>query len=306
MRALAALCLLLLSGCLPTGPGAAIDTSAPFQVTKFLAPLEAPAQGSKVMLIENQPGELVWLTGASVNAEDLEFNRLAPRFVADCTVDFRWPDWHNQKLDTNQSQRLFSLGQGLYSFQLPEGFGVPVFSNEPLLWNYRVCNLSAYQKPTSVRLRSELRFMRDRGLDPPFIPLLVRNFPLTENKVSFWTVPVGGKTVFTPINDQLDLRFDRRLHALSVGLHPRATGFQLRDQTTGETLLTLRVLEARKDGSLQRVETYSSTAGILLRADHQYVGAVHYENSTTSPKHGVAYVTAYLYDGQFSKWNTAR
>ena len=312
MRAYPALLPLLsfllvgLAGCLPTGPGTARHTSPPFTVDRYLAPLAAPAQGSKVMLIENQPGELVWLTGVSIKAEDLELERLAPRFVGDCTVDFQWPDWHNEKLATRQPARLFSLGQGLYSFQLPEGFGIPLYSNEPLLWNYRVCNLSAYQKPTRVQVKSELRFVRDRGLDPPCIPLMVKNFPILHRGQPQWTVPPGKKVVAASLNDLLDLRIDRFLHGLTVALHPHAVGFQIIDRTEGKPVLTLLNQGSRKDGSLRRVESYSSKSGLLLKAEHRYRGVVHYLNESNSPKQGVAYVTAYLYDPEFSKYNTAR
>ncbi len=298
--------LLGLCGCLPTGPGTARDHSSPFHVDRYLAPLGAPTQGTKTMLLKEQPGELVWLTGASIKAEDLELQRLAPRFVGDCTLDFRWPEWHNEKLATRQAQRLFSLGQGLYSFQLPEGFGIPLHSNEPLIWNYRVCNLSAYQKPTRVQLSSELRFVRDRGLEPPCIPLMVKNFPLTFKGATNWTVPPGKKAVTNSLNKSLDLSLSRQLHGLTVALHPHAVGFQIIDTTERRPILTLRVLDTRNDGSLRRVESYSSKTGLLLRADHHYVGAVLYQNDTNSPKQAVAYVSAYLYDPDFSKWNTVR
>ncbi|MCA9796974.1 MAG: hypothetical protein KC910_34425 [Candidatus Eremiobacteraeota bacterium] len=297
MRRYLSLLLLLLAGCLPTGPGIAGDESPPIPVQSHILPLEALTRSSKVLPLSHQPGELIWVTGASLQG------RPEQAFVGDCTLDYRWPEWHNRKLKTTQSPRLFGLGQGLYRYQLPQGFGIPIYSNEPLLWTYRVFNLDAYLKPTQVQVRSEFDFIRDRGLQRPYIPLLVSNSGVTVAGSQSWPVPVGGNTVSSPIDDMLQLEFDRRLHGLTVALHTHARGFELYDATADRVVLTLKVLKRRADGSLEEVETFTSADGLLLEAGHHYQARVSYDNPTRSMIRGVAYVTAYFYDGQFSKYN---
>ncbi len=234
------------------------------------------------------------MTGCSLEARCR--SQAENRFVGDSTVDFRYPQWHNELLDTRQGFRLFGLGQGVAEIHLPDGFGLPMKSNEPLWWTFRVVNLEAYQADTEVRFHGRLDFIRQRGLQEPITALTARVLsPSREG----WPVPPGGQIHEADVTDQLGLTESTRLHFASVALHPRAHYSELRDQTTGEVLLRLEMQERRPDSSLKSVETYSSQEGVLLNASHRFELVTYYENPSQAPIRGVAFWMVYLADPDF-------
>ncbi|HEV2720892.1 MAG TPA: peptidylprolyl isomerase, partial [Thermoanaerobaculia bacterium] len=70
------------------------------------------------------------------------------------------------------SSRLMTLSQGVFEMKLPEGFGFPVASNEPLYLYTQVLNLNDDDpKNMKVRHRVTFTYVRDAGLQKRMIPL---------------------------------------------------------------------------------------------------------------------------------------
>jgi hypothetical protein len=120
------------------------------------------------------PPQIVWITGYSteVVAEDGE-NQASSEFMC-----------HNNMLFDAQSHaaafgsfrkrepgRLFTTSQGQFRVDLPEGFGIPVLSNESLGLNTQVLNHNIEHPDLSVRHRITIDWVPDSEAKGRLIPL---------------------------------------------------------------------------------------------------------------------------------------
>src|SRR5206468_2061530 len=71
----------------------------------------------------------------------------------------------------NVSTRLFTLSQGQVSAQFPEGFGMPLLSNESLSLTTQVLNFNVENPRMEVRHKVTFYFVRDKDLRQPMKPL---------------------------------------------------------------------------------------------------------------------------------------
>ena len=293
--------VLLLAGCLPTGSLRRVYRSPDFLIpSRKILPENALQLGTNIQPLENQPGELLWLTGFSLTLKEKDSGRPAPQLLGFSSIDFRWPEWHRDKFTTTQDHRLFGAGQGLSSFQMPPGFGIPVASNEGFILSSRVYNLDAYRPEQRVYQEVTLDFVRDRGLDRSYRPILLRNVEAGIGQKTYWEVPPGGMILRNKISPNLKLPGAARLHGLTAHLERHAVSAELYDATAKKSLLKLATRRGA-DGLLSSVESYSSTRGIVLQPGHDYEAIIRYDNPTQSPIRGVCYLTFYFYDSAFKK-----
>lgn len=300
-RPLLCLFFVLLVGCLPTGSLRRVYRSPDFHLqSRKILPENALELGTTLQPLENQPGELLWLTGFSLSLKNKDDGRPTPQLLGFSSVDFRWPDWHRDKFSTTQDHRLFGAGQGSTSFHLPSGFGIPLSSNEGLVLSSRVFNLDAYLPEKKVYQEIILDFVRERGLSHPFHPILVRNVAAGLGQNTFWEVPPGGMILRNKISPNLKLSGAATLHGLTAHLERYAVSVELYDATLRKSLLKLTT-QSDSNGLLQTIESYSSNRGLQLHPDHEYEAVVQYANPTKAPVRGVCYLTFYFYDGNFKK-----
>src|SRR5205085_8099608 len=68
--------------------------------------------------------------------------------------------------------RLITLSQGMLSAKVPDGYGFPIASNEPLMLFTQVLNLNI-EKPNNMKVRHRVTidYVRDRDLTTPMKPL---------------------------------------------------------------------------------------------------------------------------------------
>jgi hypothetical protein len=160
------LLLAVLGGCSedrPQGPEASI-TYSPLQLIDGRIPLgRGPAQNWEVLLLKVYP-EPVWLTGAKVVVENEDGTPADPNLIDLVNVNWVYPIEHGKRFYPNAvtSHSVFRLTSHLTQVELPKGFGIPLWSNEPLTATVRWQNTNLYQARTKVRLKLELTFLRDR------------------------------------------------------------------------------------------------------------------------------------------------
>ncbi len=272
---------LTMLACLPVGPGQVAVFSRTFPVREVHRPQRPPIDQQTFVLLDNQPGELLWVTGFSLEGQ--EKGQPAPHFVGD------------SDLVGSKGESYFEAGQGLYRLDFPPGFGLPVPSDRRLTWRFGLLNLDAYQAATEVRFRGSVSFVRARNLEPDPHPLLTRTLAL-----SSWKVPPGGSTQVDEVSTWLGLKVRQRLHLATVRLYPGADYSELRDATTGASLIRLKVRQRRQDGSLAAVDSYASSEGHILTPDHRYEIVTRYSNPTQREVPGGARWTFYFYDPDFS------
>jgi hypothetical protein len=337
-RYLTSLVLLgVLSGCLPTGGGRCDFESKPVPVTGVQTFSQALVGVSKVLVLDNQPGELIWLTQFSALAYEKGKESPSPQLLGESSLRFARPERHQQLLEVDwpSFEAVFGAAAGAAATRLPKGFGVPMLSNEPLTFQAGVVNFDAYQKATQVSVKGQLDFVRQRGLKQPMKPLLVRTLraltalepsapvygqwttpgPLWPRPVSpetgevtdpfgqrfqtFWTVSPGSAiaTHRSEVTYALQLTRDTRLHHATAVVDPSVRSMRLVDQ--GGEVLALKALEAG-DGDWE-FTGFSSAEGVLLRADQRYFLELDCRPAKKGPVQASGRLYVYLEDAAF-RW----
>lgn len=300
MNRLILLCWTLCAvGCLPTGPAEISISASPLQIQSRIASSDPLRVGTSFPIFDQQPAELVWVTGCELDITDDRTGESHPELLAASTVDFRYPDWHREQYKTNQGGRLFSLGSGSAGYHLPAGFGIPVHSNEQFWWSARVMNPDPYFPATTVTPRCSLFVTRQRGLKASTVPLLCRDFSVRRHNKGAWPIPPGGATVSTEITSRLGFKHRTSVHGVTVSLNDWADHFELWDITTKERLLHLQAVTDPQTGRVLKVEQYSDSKGFLLDPAHRYEARARYGNPKSTPTTGYAYVTLYAYDPDY-------
>lgn len=287
-----------MSGCLPTGSGRHIVETTPAYLDRVTPPYVAREVGNKFLPIEGQPGELIWITGVSTECINKQGETMPDQHLGYSTLDFHYPEWHNQKLDTVQASRLFALGAGSREYTLPPGYGVPLMSNEPLWYTSRVANPDPYFPAQRLSQRLELRYTRRRGLEHPLKSVTVRTLSVVDSGSHLWEVPPGSKTAVTEVTPLLHLSEKTNLVGAQVVMYRFARRAALVDLTSGEELLVLNATTNQK-GEVQGLESYADPEGIVLDPSHRYAVRAEYENIGEQTVLGAAYWQVYLTDSKF-------
>jgi hypothetical protein len=239
------------------------------------------------------------------------------------------------------SRRLFTLSEGQTEVNLPSGFGIPLRSDEPLSVTAQVLNHSYRGAPIRVRQRVTVHFIRDASLEKPLVPLYQRGIntlvrldgppgayntdvddaamhehadaegmaadqqPYHDHEgrtfAGHWVVKPGREVRTTPINGWLAMQQDLKVHYVSVHLHPFAESLQLRDATTGKTVLASKAENRPERIGLARVEQIASTEGITLHKDHQYELVSAYNNTSGRDRTAMAVMYLYVEDTEFKR-----
>lgn len=122
-----------------------------------------------------------------------------------------------------------------------------------------------------------------------------------------WVVKPGRQVNRTLVTQALRLPYDTTVHFAVAHLHPFAESLELRDLTTGQTVLSARATNFSDHIGLSSVETVSSPDGILLFKDHEYEVVSVYNNTTDVDQDSMAVFYLYLLDRELEDvWRTAR
>lgn len=292
---------LLLTGCLPTGNAQRTVRTSAVRVDR-VTPLEQSFQfGDKFLAVENQPGELIWLTGLKASCLTADGVNLSDSFLGYSTLELRWPEWHNDKFATSQSARFFGLGRGVPEFKLPSGYGLPMHSNEPLWYTSRIANPDPYFPAQKIGQELVLDFTRERGLKEPLKSVLVRPVEVRLAGNHVWEMGPGASSVRSEITDQLYLSDScRRLVGATVWMLDSGRKVTLIDLTSGKNLVELNAI-ADGNGRILRIETYADETGILLDPEHRFALEAQFDYPGDRKFLATAYLNLYFEDLAFLK-----
>jgi len=115
-----------------------------------------------------------------------------------------------------------------------------------------------------------------------------------EGMTNHWTVPRGDHIYKMEITPQLNLPFDTTIHYATIHVHPFARGMELRDLTTGQTILRLNSQDWPDRIGVAHVEEFKSNDGIPILRSHRYELAVEYDNTSGSNTDAMAILYLYL------------
>ena len=317
--------------------------SRAYTVDGIYRSMKGPSGTRKFQLYDGETPELLWITGYHAVVVGLDGEtEVSQEFMCHSNLDFN-VDEHQEIFggEKNISNRLFTLSQGQFSVRFPDGFGLPIASNEALSLNTQVLNLNLDDPDLRIRQKVTIDFVRDAELTQPMKPLYMKSatgLVLLDGEDGYYNVSrpnkpehgpgclVGEAASFRPKTDQFDrkfaghwvvkpgrevnqtlvtnwmnLSFDTTIHYIAVHLHPFAESLELKDLTTGETVFKSKVRNFEDKIGLEEVEYFSSAEGLPVYAEHQYELISVYNNTTNEDQDSMAVMFMYVLDPEFSK-----
>lgn len=337
-------------------PAARSVDRAPIRVAEITAPTFLVDREYRSMVgpqqtiyfrLTDQP-ELLWLTGyrAVMVGED-GTTPMPQDYMCHSNLDLN-PQKHRQIFREQRPSdgRLFTLSQGQLEIDLPEGFGIPVWSANDLSLTAQVLNLNPGSAPVKVRHKIAIEYLRDADLRQPLKPLVqvgVYGLKLVEGDAGYiglsnpdpekhgpgclpgkaaspgnyrdtlgriftghWVVEPGKEENHTRVTPMLNLQEDTTVHYIAVHLHPFAERVELRDLTHGETIFSSDVVPLEGRIGIDRVGFFSSKAGLPLHKNHEYELVSFYDNTTDQPQDSMAVLYLYLLDQRFDRERVLR
>lgn len=119
--------------------------------------------------------------------------------------------------------------------------------------------------------------------------------------VGHWVVKPGREVRRKNVTETLQVPFDTTVHFSAAHLHPFAESLELRDLTTGESLVRLSARQLPKGIGMDHVDSFSSGKGIPIYKDHQYQMISVYENTTSVDQDSMAVMFLFVLDRQFRR-----
>jgi len=193
-------CLALVTACTPgEGPSGSAGhpqeisvevTSDPFHVDRIFKSMRGPLTTRSVVVGDTFEPELVWLTGytvATLDAEDQSPDSMD--FLCHSNLD--WSRDTRPRWAARPRHRIFVLTQGQTDVRLPEGFGLPMLSNERLVFNSQVLNLNQPEIDHEVLHRGQIRYVRDVDVETPMQPLVfagLQGLVTLEDEAEVWNM----------------------------------------------------------------------------------------------------------------------
>lgn len=145
-----------------------------YTINRKYRSMEGPSSTRSVYLGDPGEPELLWLIGVKTEmvGADGKTPQL-PEFMCHVNVDYDAPRHQSLfNISRGVSARVVTLSQGVLSVRVPDGFGFPIASNEPLQLFTQVLNHNI-EKPNNIQVRHRVTFeyVRDRDLKTPMKPL---------------------------------------------------------------------------------------------------------------------------------------
>jgi hypothetical protein len=153
--------------------------------------------------------------------------------------------------------------------------------------SHRGCNMSSATEPSGLACGEWMKTNLPNG-STVLMP--------SEGMSNHWTVPPGDHVYTTNITPQLHLPFDTAVHYATIHVHPFARWLELRDRTTGETVLHLNSHDLPDRIGVAQVDELKSIDGIAILRGHQYELAVEYNNTSGASTDAMAILYLYLGD----------
>ncbi len=116
-----------------------------------------------------------------------------------------------------------------------------------------------------------------------------------------WVVGPGREVNRTPVDAMLRLSQDTTIHYIAVHLHPFAESLELYDKTANKSVWKSTAKNPVDRIGLDRVDTFSSEAGVPIYHDHHYELISTYNNTSKENQDSMAVMFLYLKDPVFQK-----
>lgn len=312
-----------------------------YRVDRIYRSMTGPASVRRFSFDRQGPPRLVWITGYRAEIVGADEQQTSPEFMCHSNLDFTDGQEHADLVrdGARTVRRLFTASQGQMAVAFPEGFGIPVLSNERFDLTTQVLNLNAQSRRFDVRHKTTLQFVMDENAGREMKPLYqfaLQSMVLLEGPDGFPAVPEGtghgtscavgeaamgeqpigdafgrqfaahwvvepGRHVYhTPVTKMVNIPADSTtVHFIAVHLHPFAESLELRDWTTGESVFKSRARNREEAIGLRHVDSFASEEGLVLHKDHGYELIATYDNTSGEPQDSMAVMYLYAADPVF-------
>ena len=310
--------------------------SETLQIDTTYHSMEGPYHRVRFTIGPNERSDIVWITAMSADVVAPDTTPLPVEFFCHANLDYD-ADLHRRLFRTNRisSDRLFTLSQGHEAMRFPEGYGIPVRSDEPLYLTTQVLSNNGVDSLKEVRVRIRVSYVRggDRPMKALFLTSAIGAVATDGHNGHYgmhddhqlgsatsgvaksnheyrdtlghrfsghWIVPPGKHRVRTVVTKWLNLDSDARVHYIGVHVHPFAQLITLRDMTTGEEVFSSRVTPLQGRIGISKVTDFTSIRGLRLYAGHHYELIADYDNPTLRAVDAMAVLFLYVRDAELS------
>lgn len=114
-----------------------------------------------------------------------------------------------------------------------------------------------------------------------------------------WVVEKGTEENHTVVTEMLELPYDTTIHYILAHVHPFCESLELRDLTTGESVVKLEMKQVENQIGLSHTEHFESVEGLPLYKDHGYEMVSIYNNTSDKEQDAMAVMIFFLKDKTF-------
>lgn len=164
-----------------SSPHQLVITSKTFHIDRQYTSMDGPALEDKADFNQDNKHELLWITGFKAEVIDPITKASLPlKYFCHTNLQF---DLNAADISTRKKAfgqwtendfKLVSLVQGNMDVKLPEGFGIPIFSDEPLSSYSMVINPDHHVKPFDAQVKATYTYVKDSELTKPMKSLVRR------------------------------------------------------------------------------------------------------------------------------------
>ena len=315
-----------------------------YRIDRKYRSMMGPFSEQEIRLDGGEEESLLWITGYRAVMVGADGQQPAEQqFMCHSNLDID-VDAHSAALgmeNFSYSPRLFTLSQGQFEVEFPQGFGIPVSSGVPLDLTTQVLNLNVEGEEFSVRHKVTVQYVRESqlpGVMKPLFPTSAYGLKLIEGTDGYfgieqpdqeqhgpgclvgqnasdhayedgmgrtfsghWVVAPGREENRTLVTQLMRVPYETKIHYIAVHLHPFAESLALKDLTTGEILFESRARNFEEKIGLSLVDSFSSAEGIPVFPDHEYELVSLYNNTTDEDQDSMAVMYIYLWDRELEE-----
>jgi len=257
--------------------------------------------------LEQGKSHLLWFTDYSIEVTDKTGTEvLSKGFMCHNNLNFKIAEYldhvglPDRKGDI--SERFMTLTEGQDSVKFPNGFGVPIFSDNNIRINAQALNHNIYPVSLDVRHRIKFGYVRNSDLTKPLKPLYkravyimvpvkrgkmlseeacvqecapiniknIKTMPDGTGYAGHWIIKQGRDTVRCDVTSGIDLSENSTMHFANVHVHAYCESLTLRDVTAGVDVYTSYIKNYTDRTGMEKGDYYSSEEGAMLYKDHRY------------------------------------
>ena len=147
-------------------------TSPKFKIDKIYRSMRGPSDLQVFQIREKGERELLWVVGYEAFVVDPKKGKMiSQEFLCHSNLDYTPKEYKDTITGYPLDGRFFTLSQGQQKVDFPEGFGIPVYSDEKLSLGTQVLNLNDPKLDRNVKFKVRIRYKRDSELESPMVAL---------------------------------------------------------------------------------------------------------------------------------------